>query len=119
MKGPDKPKLTRAMSNEIWRLFQGIVDIKVTYTCFFIHNHEVHQDRKVTYIRIVCDIRPQKKEIHRVQLTVGGEKLYYYGPFSTPTSDLTMVKLHRNSVLSTPDGKYLILDVKNFYLKIQ
>ena len=28
-----------------------------------------------------------------------------------------MAKLHYNSVLSTPDGKYLIVDVKNFYLK--
>ena len=28
-----------------------------------------------------------------------------------------MDKLHWNSVLSTPDGKYLIVDVKSFYLK--
>ena len=29
---------------------------------------------------------------------------------------MTTAKLHWNSVLSTLDGKYLIVDVKNFYL---
>ena len=29
---------------------------------------------------------------------------------------MTTAKLHWNRVLSTPDGKYLIVDVKNFYL---
>ena len=48
---------------------------------------------------------------------MGGEKLYYDVPVSTPTVDLTTAKLHWNSFLSTPDGKYLIVDVKNFYLK--
>ena len=61
MKGPDKPKWSRAMENEIGRLFQGIRDIEGTYTCFFIHKYEVPQDRKVTYRRIVCNIRHQKK----------------------------------------------------------
>ena len=45
-----------------------------------------------------------------------GEKLSYNGPVSTPTAGLTMDKLHWNVVLSTPDGKYLIVDVNNFYL---
>ena len=47
---------------------------------------------------------------------MGGDKISYEGPLSTPTADLTTDKLHWNSVLSTPDGKYLIVDVKNFYL---
>ena len=108
--------MTRAFGNEIGRLFQGILYIEGTDTCFFIIKHEVNQDIKSTYSRIVCDIRPQKTKTHRVQLTVGGDKLSYEGPVSTPTSYLTTSKLHWNSVLSTLDGKYFIVDVKNFYL---
>ena len=117
MKGPEKPKRKRDFENEIGGLFQGIRDIKSTNTCFFIHKYEVPQGRKVTYSRIVCNIRPQKNETHRVRPTVGGNKLSYEGPVSTHTADLTTAKLHWNRVLSTPDGKYLIVDVKNFYLK--
>ena len=48
---------------------------------------------------------------------MGGEKLFNDGPVSTPTADLNTAKIHWNSFLSTIDGKYLIVDVKNFYLK--
>ena len=47
---------------------------------------------------------------------MGGDKLSYEVPVSTPTADLITAKLHWNIFLSTPDGKYLIVDVKNFYL---
>ena len=105
MKGPEKPKRTREMANYIRCLFQGIKDTKVTDTCFFIHRHKFTQERKVAYSRILCDIRPQKKETHRVQLTVGGHKLTYDGPVSTPAAYLTRGKLHCNSVLSNLDIK--------------
>ena len=84
---------------------------------FFIHKKEVPQDSNVTYTCIVCDIIHQNKETYIVRLTVGGKKIYHNGPLSTPTSYLTTSKLHWNSVLSTLDGKYLIVDFKNFYLK--
>ena len=54
--------------------------------------------------------------MHRVRLTVGGDKLTFDGPVSTPTSDLTTSKMHWNSVILTPGSKYLVVDVKNFYL---
>ena len=117
IKGPEKPKKTREMENEIRRLFQGIIDIEGTGTCLFIRRHKVPQDIKVTYIRIVCDIIPQNKETHRVLPTVRGNKITYYGSVSTPTEYLTMDKIHWNIVLYTLDRKYLIVDVKNFYLK--
>ena len=47
---------------------------------------------------------------------MAGDKISYDGPVSTPTVNLTTAKLHWNSIISTPDGKYLIVDVKNFYL---
>ena len=43
-----------------------------------------------------------------------GNKLTYDGPVSTPTADLTMTKFHWNSILSTLDAKYFIVDAKNF-----
>ena len=56
------------------------------------------------------------KEMHIVRLTVGGDKRTFDGPVSTPTSDLMTSKLHWNSIISNPDAKYLVVDVKNFYL---
>ena len=105
MKGPDKPKWTEEFGNEIGRLFQGIQEIKVTNTCFFIHKNEAPKGSKVTYSQIVCDIRPKKTETHRVQITMRGNKILYEGPVSTPTADLITDKLHWNRVMSTPDGK--------------
>ena len=84
---------------------------------FFIHKHEVTKGSKVTYSRIVCNIRPQKTETHRVQIALGGNKISYEGLVSTPTAYLTTAKLNWNSVLSTPYGKSLIVDLKIFYLK--
>ena len=119
MKVSDKTNSKRAMKNEIRRLFKGVGDIEGTDTCLFIHRHEVPQYIKVPYRHILCDIIPQKKETHRVKLTVDGNILTYTDPVSTPTAYLTISKIHWNSVVSTPDGKYFIVDVKNFYLKIQ
>ena len=104
------------MSSEIGRIFQRIGDIQGTNSCFFIYRHEVPQDAKVLYFGIVCNIRPQKKETHRVRLAVGGDRLTFYGPGSTPTSNITTSKLHWKSVISTPGSRYLVVDVKNFYL---
>ena len=104
------------MSNEIVQLFQGLGDIQGTKTCFFIHRHKFPQYAKVPYFRIVCNIRPQKKETHIVRLTVGGDKITFDIPVYTPTSDLTTSKMHWNSIISTPGSKYLVVDVKNFYL---
>ena len=116
IKPPEKPKWSKGMSNGIGRIFQGLGDTQGTNTCFFIHRHEVPPDAKVTYLRIVCNIWPQKKEAHRVRLTVGREKITFDGLVSTPTSDLTTPKLHWNIVILTSGSKYLVVDVRNFYL---
>ena len=57
--------------------------------------------RTVTYGRIVAEIRPQKSEINRTQLTVGGNLVKFPGDINTPTADLTTAKLIFNSVLYT------------------
>ena len=43
---------------------------------------------------------PPQKETHRTRLTAGGDLIDYPGEVSTPTSDLTTMKLHINRDIS-------------------
>ena len=47
---------------------------------------------------------------------MGGDKINYPGDCGTPTGDLTLVKIHLNSVISTKNARYMTVDIKNFYL---
>ena len=106
-------------ANEFGRLAQGVGGrIKGTNTIFFIHKHQVPIDRlkDVTYAKFVVELKPNKPEVHRTRLTVGGDKIHYPGDVGTPTADLTLAKIHFNSVISTHDAQFMTVDVKNFYL---
>ena len=50
-------------------------------------------------------------------MTIGGNLLDYDGNTKTPTADLITLKLLLNSVLSTPEAKFMTIDIKNFYLE--
>ncbi len=78
------------------------------------------QDRfkDCTYVRIVCNERPEKADPNRVRITVGGNKINYPGNCGTPTAGLLTVKLPLNSVVSTPGAKWMTMDISNFYLMI-
>ena len=86
-----------------------------TNTIFFIPFSQVPNDRTVSYVNPVCSIRPNKSEIYRTRLTAGGDRLEYPGITATDTVSLCTVKTHLNSVISTPNAKYLIADIKDFY----
>jgi hypothetical protein len=108
---------TNSFSNELDRLAQGKTGrVKGTNTIVFIKREQVPQGRKVTYGRIVVDVRPQKEEKERTRLTVGGNLIDYPGDCSTKTAGLTTAKVLFNSTISTPDAKFMCMDVKNFYL---
>ncbi len=51
-----------------------------------------------------------------VRITVGGNLITYESSPSVCTADLDTAKLHWNSVVSTPGGRYMCLDIKKFYL---
>ena len=51
--------------------------------------------------------------------TEGVNIIYYPGEFSTPTSDLTTIKIHVNSAISYVKSRYMVMDVKYFYLNNQ
>lgn len=103
-------------ANEFGWLEQGVGNqIKGTDTIFFNHKHQVPQDRfkDVTYAKFVCELKPNKTEVHPTRLTVRGDKVDYPGDVCTPT-----VKMHVNSVISTQQARYMTLDLKNFYLNM-
>jgi hypothetical protein len=119
--GPDKDIWITALANDLGRLAQGIGTRKPsgTNTIFFVKREAVPNDRKVTYGRLVSSLRPTKAETHRVRVTVGGDKLDYPGLTTTQCASLTTTKCHLNSVLSTPNAKYVVLDIKDFYYGTQ
>jgi hypothetical protein len=117
MKDPSlQPLWKRGFGNEVGRLFQGIHDIPVTDTCFFIELTNIPKDRQITYGKTVCDYKPHKKEKERVRLTVGGDRLDYSGDVATSTADITTFKIIINSTLSTADASMMMMDIKNYYL---
>ena len=106
-------------ANEFGRLAQGIGgQIKGTNTIYFIHRREIPIERlkDVTYVKFVCKVKPNKAEMHRTRIAVGGDKVNYPKDVGTPTANLLLVKTHLNSVISTPNAKYMSLDIHNFYL---
>ena len=83
---------------------------------YFVHPTTIPKDRAVTYIRTVVDISPQKAVPECVRFTISGDRVQYPGKVTTQTADLTRVKLHLNSVASMPIGKFLGIEISNFYL---
>jgi hypothetical protein len=70
----------------------------------------------VTYGSFVVDIKDHKDEKERTRLTVGGYQIKYPGEKSTRTAGLATAKILTNSVISTPNAKFLFIDINNFYL---
>jgi hypothetical protein len=58
----------------------------------------------------------EKANPKRVQWTAGGDRIEYHGNVTCPTANLTTAKLMFNSILSTPDAKFMGIDLKDFYL---
>jgi len=109
--------------NEFGRLFNGIgknadgtQQFVGTNTCVWIDKSQVPKNKKVTYARIVVDVRPEKAEPNRTRITAGGDKLDYYGDVSTETASLETAKISFNSIVSTPGAKFMTMDISNMYL---
>ena len=78
----------------------------------------IPQNRRkdITYGRIVCTHRSEKKDPYCTRITMGGNLINYPDDCGTPTADLLTVKLLLNSIISTPNGKFMTIDIKDFYL---
>jgi hypothetical protein len=103
-----KLKWMRSTANEINRLYN-------TNTIRFIRRSNIPKGREVTYGSFVVDIKDHKEERERTRLTIGGHQIEYPGDKSTQTAGLTTAKILINSVISTPNAKFLVIDIKNFY----
>jgi hypothetical protein len=112
----DGPIWRESNAEEIGRLAQGYKGIKGTNTIFFIRRKAIPKGRKPTYLRIVSAYHPEKDNPHRIRWTCGGDRMDYPGATSTKTADLSTVKCHLNSVISTPHARYMTGDLKDFYL---
>jgi hypothetical protein len=112
-----RDKWRHSAANEFSRLAQGVGDrIKGTNTINFIIKNQVPKGQTCTYKRFVSKLRPQKDEVDRTRLTVGGNLIDYPSKVSSPTADLTTFKLHVNDRLSTPGATNVMWDISNFYL---
>jgi len=78
--------------------------------------HALANKKFFTYANPVVDYRPQKEDPHRIRITAGGNLINYEGNASVRTADIDTAKIHWNSVISTPNAKYMCLYIKKFYL---
>ena len=72
--------------------------------------------KDITYGKFVCELKPNKEEVERTRLTMGGDKVNYPFEVGTPTGEMLLVKTHANSVVSTPNARYMTINISNFYL---
>ncbi len=85
------------------------------------NNHQDHcLHGKARYIipskKIGCNYHPEKKDPHHTGITMGGNFINYPDDCGTPTADILTVKLQLNSIISTPNSKFMTIDIKGFYL---
>ncbi len=106
--------------NELGQLAQGMPGQNTsTNTIFFIKKNQVLQDKAkdVTYGLITTLIRPEKiDDPNRTRVVADGDRVHYPGDAGTPTADLLTVKLLLNSIISTPNAKFMTMDIKDFCL---
>ena len=96
----------RAAANEIGRLANGGGDVaNGSQTMFFIPHYDKPHNRQVTYLRIMAEHKPHKKEKKRIRFTIGGNRIEHKWKLAIPTSYPTAIKIHLNSVVSTPGVK--------------
>ena len=119
IKGIDAAKWKDACSKEFARLTKGRKKDNTpgTNTLVWKHPRELPKEKTPTYMRVCANYRPQKADPYRVRCTVGGNLIKYQGPTRTPNADITTFKLFVNSVISTPNAKFMDMDLKDFYLE--
>ena len=70
-------------------------------------NSKNPKNRVFTYARIIVDYRKQKKYPNIVRITSEGNLIDYPYELTTRKTDVTTMQIMWNSVISTPDAKYM------------
>jgi hypothetical protein len=111
---------TYSYGNKVGRLAQGMPGQNTgTNTIHFIPRDRVTRERSkdVTYGLITCLICPEKiDEPNRTRLVAGRDIVHYPGNAWTPTANLITMKLLINSIILTTGAKFMMMDIKDFYL---
>ena len=81
-----------------------------------VRKEQVPKNKKATYTRVVVNKRPEKEEVNRTIITAGGDQLEFQGNTSIETAGLETSKMVFNSVVSTPDAKFMTINIRNMYL---
>ena len=76
---------------------------------WYIPNNKV-----ATYGRLVSDLKSHKTEEQRVRLTIDGDRIDCPYDISAPVVDLATIKIHLNSIVSTPKAKFFCTDIRIF-----
>jgi hypothetical protein len=118
IRGPNAGEWLYSTANEFGRLTNGVAPHMPSgsETMRYIFHHQLPPGRHATCARFVATELPHKAETKRVRLTVGGNLVHYPEKVSTPTADLSTVKLLLNSIISTPGARFATFDLKDFYL---
>ena len=108
-----------SVSNELGRLAKGIRNVRGNEAIEFVPKTSIPTHKKVTYANMINDYRPYKDDPYRTRLTIGGDKLDYYGNSSSPAASLLESKLIINSVISdTHKGaRFMSIDIKDYFLQ--
>ncbi len=53
---------------------------------------------------------------NQMQFTVGGNRINYSSKVATPTAEMLVAKMLFNSIISTKNARFMIMDISNFYL---
>jgi hypothetical protein len=76
----------------------------------------IPKDQPPIHAKVMVAYRPQKEDPYCIRNTAGGNLINYPHELTTQTANITMAKLHWNSVLSMPKAKFMCPDITNFYL---
>ena len=85
----------------------------------FIQKDQVKAKRMkdITYGSFSCNYKPNKEEKECTRLTAGGDQINYPDDCGTPTADMILFKILVNSILSTPNARCIMIDIKDFFLQ--
>ena len=109
-------------ANEWGRLLKGVGTsttgtsrVKGYETIRFILPQQIPTGKKISYGRFVCEERPQKDEVQRTRLTLGGDRIEYDGDTATEVASMNTIQNFLNSVISTTKARFAAADIGNFY----
>ena len=105
LQNPNKLIWRTSLANDLGRPTQGVGTCMPfgTNTVFYVPKSRV------------ATIRPHKTEVNRVHVTVDGNILDYPESTTTNYASLTTTNCLLNSTLSTPDTRFMTLDIKDFF----